>query len=40
MQRLIRIATGTITTVCVAKDADGVMRAISIPDDIVAGLTG
>ena len=35
-----RIATGTITTVCVAKDADGVMRAISIPDDIVAGLKG
>ena len=35
-----RIATGTITTVCVAKDADGSMRAVEIPDDIVAGLRG
>ena len=35
-----RIATGTITTVCVAKNADGSMRAIEIPEDIVAGLRG
>jgi acyl-CoA thioester hydrolase len=33
-----RVATGTITTVCVAKDADGTMRAVAIPDDIAAGL--
>ena len=35
-----KIATGTITTVCIAKDADGSMRAIEIPEDIVAGLRG
>ena len=34
------VATGTITTVCVVQDADGSMRAVAIPDDIVAGLRG
>jgi len=34
----IKIATGTVTTVCVAKDAEGSMRAIEIPEDIVTGL--
>jgi acyl-CoA thioester hydrolase len=33
------IATGTITTVCVATDANGALRAIPIPEDIVAGLS-
>jgi acyl-CoA thioester hydrolase len=33
-----QVATGTITTVCVAKDADGTMRAVPIPDDIATGL--
>jgi acyl-CoA thioester hydrolase len=33
-----KIATGRITTVCIARDADGSMRAIEIPDDIVERL--
>lgn len=31
-----RIATGTITVVCVSRDADGVMRARSLPPDMAA----
>jgi len=31
-------ATGTMTSVCVVRDADGGVRAVDVPDDIVARL--
>ncbi len=34
------VATGSMTSVCVAHDADGVVRSIDVPEAVVARLRG